>query len=239
MTIRQPIPWRRLFAESAVIVVSILLAFSIDAWWDERQAARAQVERLWRVAAEIEINQEIIGEKISILGRAIDSTSEYLAWMGPEPESVSLDDFSRKWDDMVNIGMYTLVHRATDEYLGASSSALGDQSGIRELLLGWYAEGDRIERQYDLLRQRHSEVTDHVVSTGEPVLATMDHLPVMEAHPSSRFPTDMSRSLSDPVAENLLALYLIRLEFVARRMTAFQAYQDDLLLAIRAATESG
>jgi hypothetical protein len=131
------------------------------------------------------------------------------------------------------------VHRATDEYLGASSSALGDQSGIRELLLGWYAEGDRIERQYDLLRQRHSEVTDHVVSTGEPVLATMDHLPVMEAHPSSRFPTDMSRSLSDPVAENLLALYLIRLEFVARRMTAFQAYQDDLLLAIRAATESG
>jgi len=31
------IPWLRVFVESFVIVVSILLAFGIDAWWDVRQ----------------------------------------------------------------------------------------------------------------------------------------------------------------------------------------------------------
>jgi hypothetical protein len=31
------IPWPRILAEGSVIVVSILLAFSIDAWWDNRQ----------------------------------------------------------------------------------------------------------------------------------------------------------------------------------------------------------
>ena len=33
--IRQ-IPWRRILIEGAVIVVSILLAFSIDTWWNDR-----------------------------------------------------------------------------------------------------------------------------------------------------------------------------------------------------------
>ena len=33
----RPIPWLRVFAEGAVIVVSILLAFGIDAWWEGRQ----------------------------------------------------------------------------------------------------------------------------------------------------------------------------------------------------------
>lgn len=33
----QYIPWKRLSVEAAAIVASILLAFSIDAWWDDRQ----------------------------------------------------------------------------------------------------------------------------------------------------------------------------------------------------------
>jgi len=37
MTESQSIPWKRLSAEAAAIVVSILLAFWIDAWWDDRK----------------------------------------------------------------------------------------------------------------------------------------------------------------------------------------------------------
>jgi len=239
MTGTQTIPWKRLATESVIIVGSILLAFAIDAWWDERQEQRAQVERLRRVAAEVELNREIIGEKIVTLSRAIQGASEYLAWMGPEPRDVSLDAYSRQWDEMIDIGMYSLVHRATDEYLGAGSAWEGERSGIRSELLGWYAEGDRIERQYDLLRARHSEFTSYMIGTGAPVLATMGHVTVMQAHPGSKFPIDVSKSLSDPTAESLLAVYLIRLEFVVRRMTGYLEYQDDLLAAIGTITEAG
>ena len=31
------VPWPRIFAEGLAIVVSILLAFGIQAWWEERQ----------------------------------------------------------------------------------------------------------------------------------------------------------------------------------------------------------
>jgi hypothetical protein len=37
MSKSQEIPWKRITAEGAAILVSILLAFGIDAWWDERQ----------------------------------------------------------------------------------------------------------------------------------------------------------------------------------------------------------
>jgi len=33
----EKIPWKRLVLEATAIVASILLAFAIDAWWDERQ----------------------------------------------------------------------------------------------------------------------------------------------------------------------------------------------------------
>ena len=33
----QDVPWKRLTAEGMAIIVSILLAFGIDAWWEDRQ----------------------------------------------------------------------------------------------------------------------------------------------------------------------------------------------------------
>jgi len=36
------IAWKRLAIEAPVIVVSILLAFTIDAWWDERGERAAE-----------------------------------------------------------------------------------------------------------------------------------------------------------------------------------------------------
>ena len=40
------IPWSRVLAEGAIIVVSILLAFAIDAWWDSRKDRHEEREIL-------------------------------------------------------------------------------------------------------------------------------------------------------------------------------------------------
>jgi hypothetical protein len=44
--VSRQIPWLRVFVEGVVIVGSILLAFGIDAWWEERQEG---VEELLKV----------------------------------------------------------------------------------------------------------------------------------------------------------------------------------------------
>ncbi len=50
------IAWGRLVAESAAIVVSILLAFTIDAWWADRKDRVEEVRILEALKAEFEDN---------------------------------------------------------------------------------------------------------------------------------------------------------------------------------------
>ena len=57
---RPPIAWPRLLVEGLVIVVSILLAFAIDAWWEDRQEAEKARLQIERVVAELESNAVLI-----------------------------------------------------------------------------------------------------------------------------------------------------------------------------------
>jgi hypothetical protein len=236
MTTESRIPFRRLATESLVIVASILLAFAIDAWWEERREREAQLERLSRVAAEIHINQQLVSEKIEDIDVAIAGTSEYLSWMGPEPRQVSLEVFAKQWERMIDIGMFSLVRRAVDDYLSSGDPTTTDQAHVRDALLSWYAEADRIEQQYDLLRAEHGKLGDYI-NTTIPGLHTASTLSVMEHHPRSKFPLNPDTTLSDPTAESLLANYLIRLEFISMRLNDYRDHQTELLDAIRATVD--
>ena len=52
MNVNENIPWKRLSVEAAAIVVSILLAFAIDAWWDNRQERVHEQDALLGLRAE-------------------------------------------------------------------------------------------------------------------------------------------------------------------------------------------
>lgn len=56
MTYPSQISYRRLFAEGTAIVISILLAFAIEAWWDDRQDRVEEQELLLALEAEFEFN---------------------------------------------------------------------------------------------------------------------------------------------------------------------------------------
>ena len=60
MSNRQTIPWTRISVEAAAIVASILLAFSIDAWWGNVQDRAEEREILSLLRAEFEANQTVL-----------------------------------------------------------------------------------------------------------------------------------------------------------------------------------
>jgi hypothetical protein len=60
MTNARNIPWQRLIAESTAIVVSILFAFSIDAWWTERQENAREERQLQALITEFEGNRSTL-----------------------------------------------------------------------------------------------------------------------------------------------------------------------------------
>ena len=66
MSNTQIIPWTRISVEVAAIVASILLAFSIDAWWDSVQDRAEEREILSLLRAEFEANQKVLARTAGI-----------------------------------------------------------------------------------------------------------------------------------------------------------------------------
>lgn len=88
---KQEIPWNRLVVEAIVIVGSILLAFSIDAWWNRYQESIEEQELLSGLRAEFLVNQELVTEKISILQTAQERLRLFLRMNLDEAGNISPD----------------------------------------------------------------------------------------------------------------------------------------------------
>ncbi len=80
MTDEQRIPWKRLYVEAAAIIASILLAFAIDAWWEDRQERVLEQQYLASLKADFQADIEELDKAIALaksraqLGRLIVST---------------------------------------------------------------------------------------------------------------------------------------------------------------------
>lgn len=61
MTEPQKIPWSRVAVEATAIVASILFAFSIDAWWADREFDQWQSAQLRALREEFSANLEGLG----------------------------------------------------------------------------------------------------------------------------------------------------------------------------------
>ncbi len=75
----QIIPWKRIAVEAAAIVGSILLAFAIDAWWDDHQD-RAEEERVFvGLRSEFEQNLRLIEIELSYRHAVVDAILKMFA----------------------------------------------------------------------------------------------------------------------------------------------------------------
>lgn len=72
-----PSPWKGRLTEGLVIVVSILLAFGIDAWWDESREQRETRELV--EALEPELSDMLA--QIELVGDSADLRTEWAAWL--------------------------------------------------------------------------------------------------------------------------------------------------------------
>ena len=83
-----------MLVEAAVIVLSILLAFMIDAWWDQAQLAEEVEQDLGNVAQELQVNLELLQFQIDVTERMVAGSSVVLTWMELESanDAVSLPD---------------------------------------------------------------------------------------------------------------------------------------------------
>ena len=72
------ISWKRTTVEAAAIVASILLAFAIDAWWDDRQLRIEEVEILHGLKQEFQQNRDVLVESVEFHSNMLLATKELM-----------------------------------------------------------------------------------------------------------------------------------------------------------------
>ena len=187
------VQWRRLAAEIAAIVLSILLAFAIDAWWEDRGDQKSEQWLLQRLKAdftEIQVALQLIENEhketsaacLTLLGFAVGE---------PLPNSPEVDRM---------VALVFLTSRtfnpgsgATAAFLNSEGAKLVENQPLANLLLAWPGVVEELQEEDAYLQNgianRWIPFLKSRVNLG-PYLATygevMSGLPSHVTNPSSR-----------------------------------------------------
>ena len=134
------VPWMRLLAEGGAIVVSILLAFAIEAWWADRQVRLEEGVALNQLQVEFETNAGLLREKRQTQQYIYDA-ARYLLELTAD-ENGSNMDIPRVADSVMAISEV----RTFDAEVGALSSLINSgklgilqSNELRSALAAWPA----------------------------------------------------------------------------------------------------
>jgi hypothetical protein len=142
---KQEIPWNRFAVEAIVIVGSILLAFVIDAWWNERSERQLENRYLQSLAVEVEgAFNEIQGDLNGLEYRG-ELLNSFL-----NNENMSADEFRemiRTSSSMSNISPPTAV---MDELVASGQLQLLSSERIRRGIVGFRQMMDKNQENEDM-----------------------------------------------------------------------------------------
>jgi len=153
MTETQKLPWKRLLAEATAIVLSILLAFAIDAWWEDRNDRQAEDLLLQRLKADfIEIQSAIL----MIEAEHRETSAACIALMNIA-DGVSIPS-TPDYDRMV--ALVFLTSRtfnpgtgAVAAFLNSEGAKLVDSQPLADLLLSWSGLVEELQEEDIFLQQ--------------------------------------------------------------------------------------
>ena len=169
----------------------------------------------------------LVDQMLNTVSGAIQATSLFMSWMGPEPEPVPPEVFFEQWKTLYSIGTLTLSRSAVDDFLAAGQVGSVRNGKIRHAISSWYTDAHDLESQFNLLRVAHADVGERLREI-VPMFHADRQNPVMDGHPVSKFPFDQAAALSDPQTESRLGVYLIRLEFFTFQANALMESQARL-----------
>ncbi len=120
MNTERKIPWPRIAVEGVAIVASILLAFSIDAWWGDRQQREAEQVVLQALLDDLQVKQVLLAD-MNLFSNAIFKSAETLLRVAAGAEQKPSED---------------TINRLIIDTWWVSSEALWDSAPLNLLVAG-------------------------------------------------------------------------------------------------------
>lgn len=139
----------KLALESAVVVISILIAFALDAWWNDRQLQQETAEDLAIVQFELTENIRLIRVTLDIIDEVLAANNVLIAELLTQADStmVEIDD-TTVWWGIFNNPTLDLSFGATDAWIADGRLGALGSSTLRQRLASVRGKvGDVVEEQ--------------------------------------------------------------------------------------------
>lgn len=137
MAYTSQIQWQRITAEAAAIVVSILLAFSIQAWWDDRNELIIEQRLLKALLVEFEQNGELLRQAREQYERRYTDAIRILELMDGDPAEIAVAEFEELVRSLLWRRTFHLESGAHDGLLAAGELSLIRDEALRSRLAAW------------------------------------------------------------------------------------------------------
>ncbi len=162
------IEWKRLLVEGIAILVSILLAFSIDAYWDELKERKEEQEFISALYIDFNLNLEKL--------IYIKDQHEIIENLLIEFESLSSDEILSLSDESVDMYMkiffspysFDPVTGTVDAIIGAGKLNVIQDQNIRNLLTSFLSIIDDSKEEAAFLRSAAQKAMDQMIQQGGP-----------------------------------------------------------------------
>ncbi len=137
MTKKPDIPWTRIFAEGVAVVASILLAFAIDAWWDERQIRVEEQQILQGLEGEFISIREVLTRHLDLHLQDIQSLKKILMTIEDGPSDDAGSSVEAAFLEMTTPVTTGLGNGTLDALLSSGRIDILTNRALRFRLAGW------------------------------------------------------------------------------------------------------
>jgi hypothetical protein len=233
MTFNQSIPWPRIVAEGTIIVVSILLAFWIDAWWSEQQTRAEESEAISQLVADFQTNANRLKIIRGVHEAALEAAYEILAraGMGGQPQSEA------STAELVYVSLrawtYDPVLGGTNSLIQSGRLRILSNNALRVALAGW---PDIVEDlsgdEWGENRTTFERIAPYLIAEGAifDALRSAGRLRRLDTEPRS----DLSHLASDPVFLEMMSWRVNGLENLLDEVDIVEASIQDILRMLEA-----
>lgn len=151
----QEIPWKRILVEATAIVASILLAFAIDAWWQDRTDRIVEDQYLQALREDLLSSLELLDQDEASQRQQVGYLESLLLTNADTPYSDEL----RLWidDGLFNVGTYLPQLSALDDLESSGQTQIIGNQKIRRILASVRQKLDSMEtaqRDFQLSQQK-------------------------------------------------------------------------------------
>jgi hypothetical protein len=145
--------WLKLGVEGLVIVVSILLAFVLQAWWDDRKDAQAERQMLVALDSELQGALTMLDDQLDLQNLQADSSKAVADNMVAAGEGVNVLVSNHEIATLFNHSTYDPPFGITSALLGSGQTSILGNSELRAALGRWPAAiADGVEDQMMVMK---------------------------------------------------------------------------------------